>query len=47
MFGPKPTLRDRQHLYQLIIGQLLDECYTNVSNSLIPEVKTYSHASFI
>uniref|UniRef100_A0A8C7MJ92 Uncharacterized protein n=1 Tax=Oncorhynchus kisutch TaxID=8019 RepID=A0A8C7MJ92_ONCKI len=46
MFGPKPTLQDRQHLYQLIISQLLNECYTNVSNSL-PEVKTYSHASFI
>lgn len=39
MFRPKPTLKDRQHLYKLIISQLLYDGYTNIANSLISEVK--------
>lgn len=39
MFRPKPTLKDRQHLYQLIISQLLYDGYTTIANSLITEVK--------
>lgn len=39
MYRPKPTLKDRQHLYRLIISQLLYDGYTNVANSLINEVK--------
>uniref|UniRef100_A0A8C7XRV0 Cleavage stimulation factor 50 kDa subunit n=1 Tax=Oryzias sinensis TaxID=183150 RepID=A0A8C7XRV0_9TELE len=39
MFRPKPTLRDRQHLYRLIISQLLYDGYTSIANSLINEVK--------
>uniref|UniRef100_A0A9J8BVR7 Cleavage stimulation factor 50 kDa subunit n=1 Tax=Cyprinus carpio carpio TaxID=630221 RepID=A0A9J8BVR7_CYPCA len=38
MFRPKPTLKDRQHLYKLIISQLLYDGYTTVANSLISEV---------
>uniref|UniRef100_A0A674CGN8 Uncharacterized protein n=1 Tax=Salmo trutta TaxID=8032 RepID=A0A674CGN8_SALTR len=37
MFSPKPRLQD---LYRLIISQLLNGCYTNMVNNLIPEVKT-------
>ncbi|NP_001315488.1 cleavage stimulation factor subunit 1 [Danio rerio] len=39
MFRPKPTLKDRQHLYKLIISQLLYDGYTIIANSLISEVK--------
>lgn len=39
MYRPKPTLKDRQHLYKLIISQLLYDGYTNIANSLINEVK--------
>lgn len=39
MYRPKPTLKDRQHLYKLIISQLLYDGYTNIANSLISEVK--------
>ena len=39
MYRPKPTLRDRQHLYKLIISQLLYDGYTNIANNLINEVK--------
>ncbi|XP_066558638.1 cleavage stimulation factor subunit 1 [Amia ocellicauda] len=39
MYRPKATLRDRQHLYKLIISQLLYDGYTNIANCLINEVK--------
>jgi len=39
MFRPKPTLKDRHHLYRLIISQLLYDGYTSIANSLISEVK--------
>lgn len=39
MYRPKPTLKDRQHLYKLIISQLLYDGYTNIANSLTNEVK--------
>lgn len=39
MYRSKPTLKDRQHLYKLIISQLLYDGYTNIANSLITEVK--------
>lgn len=39
MYRPKATLRDRQHLYRLIISQLLYDGYTNIANCLIGEVK--------
>jgi len=39
MFRPKPTLKDRQHLYKLIISQLLYDGYTSIANNLINEVK--------
>ena len=39
MYRPKPTLKDRQHLYKLIISQLLYDGYTSIANSLINEVK--------
>uniref|UniRef100_A0A4W6D3N2 Cleavage stimulation factor subunit 1 n=1 Tax=Lates calcarifer TaxID=8187 RepID=A0A4W6D3N2_LATCA len=44
MYRPKPTLKDRQHLYKLIISQLLYDGYTNIANSLINEVKPQSLA---
>ncbi|KAK6320762.1 hypothetical protein J4Q44_G00077380 [Coregonus suidteri] len=42
MYRPKPTLQDRQHLYRLIISQLLYDGYTNMANNLITEVKPQS-----
>lgn len=45
MYRPKPTLKDRQHLYKLIISQLLYDGYTNIANSLINEVKPQSVVS--
>ncbi|TSK16216.1 Cleavage stimulation factor subunit 1 [Bagarius yarrelli] len=45
MYRPKPTLKDRQHLYKLIISQLLHDGYTNIANSLINEVKPQSVVS--
>lgn len=45
MYRPKPTLKDRQHLYKLIISQLLYDGYTNIANSLINEVKPESVVS--
>lgn len=45
MYRPKPTLKDRQHLYKLIISQLLYDGYTNIANSLINEVKPASVVS--
>lgn len=45
MFRPKPTLKDRQQLYRLIISQLLYDGYTNIANSLINEVKPQSVVS--
>lgn len=45
MYRPKPTLRDRQHLYRLIISQLLYDGYTNIANNLITEVKPQSVVS--
>ncbi|KAI4786972.1 cleavage stimulation factor subunit 1 [Gymnodraco acuticeps] len=39
MFRPKPTLKDRQHLYKLIISQLLYDGYTSIANNLVNEVK--------
>ena len=39
MYRPKPTLKDRQHLYKLIISQLLYDGYTSIANTLINEVK--------
>lgn len=39
MYRPKLTLKDRQHLYRLIISQLLYDGYTNIANNLINEVK--------
>lgn len=39
MYRPKPTLKDRQHLYKLIISQLLYDGYINIANNLINEVK--------
>lgn len=45
MYRNKPTLRDRQHLYKLIISQLLYDGYTNIANNLINEVKPQSVVS--
>lgn len=45
MYRPKPTLKDRQHLYKLIISQLLYDGYTGIANSLINEVKPQSVVS--
>lgn len=45
MYRPKPTLKDRQHLYKLIISQLLYDGYTNIATSLINEVKPQSVVS--
>lgn len=45
MYRPKPTLKDRQHLYRLIISQLLYDGYTNIANTLINEVKPQSVVS--
>lgn len=45
MFRPKPTLKDRHHLYRLIISQLLYDGYTTIANSLITEVKPQSVVS--
>lgn len=39
MYRQKPTLKDRQQLYKLIISQLLYDGYTNIANSLSNEVK--------
>jgi len=39
MYRAKPTLKDRQHLYKLIISQLLYDGYTGVANTLVGEVK--------
>lgn len=45
MYRPKPTLKDRQHLYKLIISQLLYDGYINIANNLINEVKPESVVS--
>lgn len=45
MYRQKPTLKDRQQLYKLIISQLLYDGYTNIANSLITEVKPESVVS--
>ncbi|KAG2461875.1 CSTF1 factor, partial [Polypterus senegalus] len=45
MYRPKATLRDRQHLYKLIISQLLYDGYTSIANCLIGEVKPQSVVS--
>lgn len=45
MYRQKPTLKDRQQLYRLIISQLLYDGYTNIANSLINEVKPESVVS--
>lgn len=45
MYRPKPTLKDREQLYRLIISQLLYDGYTNIANSLINEVKPESVVS--
>lgn len=45
MYRPKPTLKDREQLYKLIISQLLYDGYTNIANSLINEVKPESVVS--
>lgn len=45
MFRPKPTLKDRQQLYRMIISQLLYDGYTSIANSLISEVKPPSVVS--
>lgn len=45
MYRPKPTLKDRQHLYKLIISQLLYDGYINIANNLINEVRPESIVS--
>lgn len=45
MYRPKPTLKDRQHLYKLIISQLLYDGYISIANNLINEVKPESVVS--
>lgn len=45
MYRPKPTLKDRQHLYKLIISQLLYDGYIGIANNLINEVKPESVVS--
>lgn len=45
MYRPKATLKDRQHLYKLIISQLLYDGYISIANNLMNEVKPESVVS--